>query len=195
MKLQKFQEDLDIETAAKTTAEGLDLVKEKLKEYINSRIFYTIKEMQFVKWQITRGQKNLHPYFDLLYRATVDGDSEQTFDTLCRGKYPQIIPFRASISSLWASFGAQMGRIHPLYAAHNSAVRPPRMHMTRFAHPNSMKNRFMFLAIPRYAVLQYPNCRLTIRKGCSTLQRMDDFRCSIHLSQQIPLNVSGVVFS
>ena len=57
--------------------------EEKLKEYINSRIFYTIKEMQFVKWQITRGQKNLHPYFDLLYRATVDGDSEQTFDTLC----------------------------------------------------------------------------------------------------------------
>ena len=67
--------------------------EEKLKEYINSRIFYTIKEMQFVKWQITRGQKNLHPYFDLLYRATVDGDSEQTFDTLCRGKYPQIILF------------------------------------------------------------------------------------------------------
>ena len=51
------------------------------------------------------------------------------------------------------------------------------MHMSRFAQPNSMWNRFMFLAIPRYAVLLYPNCRLTIRNTCSTLHLTDAFRC------------------
>ena len=70
---------------------GFPLIqRENLKDYINSRIFYTRKEMQMVKNKITKGKKNLHAYFDLLYRATYDGDYEETINTLCEGHYPQI---------------------------------------------------------------------------------------------------------
>ena len=67
--------------------------RENLKDYINSRIFYTKREMQMVKSKITKGKKNLHAYFDLLYRATIDGDYEETINTLCEGHYPQITLF------------------------------------------------------------------------------------------------------
>ena len=70
-----------------------NIERENLKDYINSRIFYTKKELQFVKNQISKGKKNIHPYFDLLYRATYDGDSEETINTLCEGHYPQLTLF------------------------------------------------------------------------------------------------------
>ena len=74
---------------------GFPIIKrdENLKEYINSRIFYTIREMQTIKKQITKGQRNLHAYFDLLYRASVDGDEESKIDSFCKGRYPQLILF------------------------------------------------------------------------------------------------------
>ena len=67
--------------------------EETLKEYINSRIFYTLYEMQMVKFRIANGKKNIHPYFDLLYRATVDGDYEEKIMKFSEGHYPQIILF------------------------------------------------------------------------------------------------------
>ena len=67
--------------------------REDLKDYVNSRIFYTIKEMQLVKSKITKGKKNIHAYFDLLYRASVDGDYEESINSLCEGHYPQITLF------------------------------------------------------------------------------------------------------
>ena len=67
--------------------------REDIKNYINSRIFYTIREMQMVKSKITKGKKNVHAYFDLLYRASVDGDYEETINSLCEGAYPQITLF------------------------------------------------------------------------------------------------------
>ena len=67
--------------------------RENIKDYINSRIFYTIREMQMVKYKITNGKKNIHAYFDLLYRASVDGDYEETINSLCEGAYPQITLF------------------------------------------------------------------------------------------------------
>ena len=75
-------------------ASGFPIIeREDMKDYINSRIFYTIREMQLVKMRITRGKKKLHAYFDLLYRASVDGDYEETIKSLCEGKYPQITLF------------------------------------------------------------------------------------------------------
>ena len=78
-----------------TSISGFPIIKrdETLKEYINSRIFYTIREMQTIKQQITQGQKNLHAYFDLLYRASIDGPEESKIDSFCKGKYPQLILF------------------------------------------------------------------------------------------------------
>ena len=70
-----------------------NIEREDLRQYINSRIFYTIKELQMVKRQITKGNKNMHAYFDLLYRATVDGDAETAINSTCGAKYPQITLF------------------------------------------------------------------------------------------------------
>ena len=55
----------------------------------------------------------------------------------------------------------------------NCSVRPARMHINRLAHPNRTWNRFIFLAMPRYATFLYPKSRLTMRKACSTLQRIE----------------------
>jgi hypothetical protein len=49
--------------------------------------------MQLVKSKITKGKKNIHAYFDLLYRASVDGDYEESINSLCEGHYPQITLF------------------------------------------------------------------------------------------------------
>ena len=82
--------------------------REDIKDYINSRIFYTINEMQMVKKAIAKiklaeksssnknnSNKNIiiHAYFDLLYRASVDGDYEETINSLCGGSYPQLVLF------------------------------------------------------------------------------------------------------
>lgn len=73
---------------------GLPMVeRENLKKYINSRIIYTRKELQMVKNKIIKNKKHLHAYLDLLYRASVDGDYEERINSLCEGKYPQVIFF------------------------------------------------------------------------------------------------------
>jgi hypothetical protein len=78
-----------------TTISGFPIKKRDvdLKDYINSRIFFTKREMQTIKKQITKGQRNLHAYFDLLYRASIDGPEESKIDSFCKGKYPQLILF------------------------------------------------------------------------------------------------------
>ena len=78
-----------------TTISGFQIIPrdKTLKEYINSRIFYTIREMQTIKRQITQGKRSLHAYFDLLYRASIDGPEENKIDSFCKGKYPQLILF------------------------------------------------------------------------------------------------------
>ena len=87
--------NINYKTQNETSVSGFPIIKrdEKLKEYINSRIFYTIREMQTIKRQITKGQRNLHAYFDLLYRASIDGAEESKIDSFCKGKYPQLILF------------------------------------------------------------------------------------------------------
>ena len=67
--------------------------REDLKEYINSRIVFTKKELQMVKKKITNGNKNFHAYFEVLYRASIDGDNEDSINYLCEGIYPQLILF------------------------------------------------------------------------------------------------------
>ena len=78
-----------------TSISGFKIIQrdETLKEYINSRVFYTIREMQTIKRQITQGKRGLHAYFDLLYRASIDGPEENKIDSFCKGKYPQLILF------------------------------------------------------------------------------------------------------
>lgn len=69
---------------------------EDLDKYVTSNIFFTKKELKLVKTKITKGVKGKHAFFDLLYRATIDGDYESTILTLCEGKYPQLALFHTS---------------------------------------------------------------------------------------------------
>ena len=78
----------------KKTINGLSIVeREDLKNYINSRIFFTKEELQMVKKKITNKKKNCHTYFEVLYRASIDGDYENTIIACCEGIYPQLILF------------------------------------------------------------------------------------------------------
>ena len=73
---------------------GLPMVeRENLKNYVNSRTFFTKNELQMVKNRITKLEKNKHAYFDLLYRASVDKDYENSIIINCDGIYPQLILF------------------------------------------------------------------------------------------------------
>lgn len=67
--------------------------REYLKEFINSRIFFTLKEFQFVKNRVVNNTKNKHSYFEVLYRASIDGDYEDKIIFCCEGIYPQLILF------------------------------------------------------------------------------------------------------
>jgi len=49
--------------------------KENIKKYVNSEIIFTKKELKLLKTKINNGNKNLHVFFDFLYRATEDGDN------------------------------------------------------------------------------------------------------------------------
>ena len=92
-KLNRSHEDIE-KAMVKT---GLHMVeREDLKNYINSRIFFTTKELQLVKYRITKNKEHLHCYFDILYRASIDGDYEDRINNCCEGLYPQIILFYAS---------------------------------------------------------------------------------------------------
>ena len=51
--------------------------KEKIRKYVNSEIIFTKKELKLLKTKINDGNKNLHVFFDLLYRATEEGDNAE----------------------------------------------------------------------------------------------------------------------
>ena len=56
---------------------GIPIVpREDIKKFVNSRIIFTKNELRLLKTKFTRGKKNLHAFFDLLYRASQDGDYE-----------------------------------------------------------------------------------------------------------------------
>ena len=67
--------------------------RENLKNFVNSRIFFTKNELQMVKNKITKGVKNKHAYFETLYRASIDKDYENSINLNCEGIYPQLILF------------------------------------------------------------------------------------------------------
>ena len=82
------------ETKKKDVSSGIPLVhREDLRKIIDSRIFFTKNELKFVEKKLTKGKKNLHAFFFLLYRASIDGDFEDTLISMCEGAYPQLILF------------------------------------------------------------------------------------------------------
>ena len=57
---------------------GIPMVnRENIKKYINSRIIFTKNELRFLKYKLSDNDKKNHIYFDLLYRASIDGDFEE----------------------------------------------------------------------------------------------------------------------
>ena len=55
--------------------------EEDLKKYVNSRIFFTKRELRLLKNKLSGGDKKTHVFFDLLYRASIDGD----YDDIVKG--------------------------------------------------------------------------------------------------------------
>ena len=60
--------------------------RENLKKFVNSRIIFTRNELRLLKTKFTQGEKNLHAFFDLLYRASTDGDYEEIVKSIARNK-------------------------------------------------------------------------------------------------------------
>ena len=66
---------------------GIPIVpRENLKKYVNSRIIFTKSELKALKYKFSKGNKKLHIFFDLLYRASVDGDFEEIIRNNTEGK-------------------------------------------------------------------------------------------------------------
>ena len=66
---------------------GIPIVRrEDLKKYINSRIIFTKDELRFLKSIFSNKYKKLHIYFDLLYRASIDGDFEEIIKNKTKDK-------------------------------------------------------------------------------------------------------------
>ena len=51
--------------------------RQDLKKYVNSRIIFTKAELRLLKTKLSGGDKHIHVFFDLLYRASLDGDYEE----------------------------------------------------------------------------------------------------------------------
>ena len=93
-KKEKEEKKMKEEREKKKADTGMEIVeREDLKNYINSRIFFTRKELQFVKNKVTNKDSHLHAYFEVLYRASIDGDFEEKIKLTCEGSYPQLILF------------------------------------------------------------------------------------------------------
>ena len=57
---------------------GIPIVpRQNLKKYVNSRIIFTRTELKLLKNKLSEGNKKVHVFFDLLYRASTDGDFQE----------------------------------------------------------------------------------------------------------------------
>ena len=66
---------------------GIPIVpREDIKKFVNSRIIFTRNELRLLKTKFTLGEKKLHAFFDLLYRASSDGDYEDIVKSKVRNK-------------------------------------------------------------------------------------------------------------
>ena len=66
---------------------GIPIVaREDLKKYVNSRIIFTKNELRLLKTKLSEGNKKVHVFFDLLYRASIDGDYEEVINNYVEGK-------------------------------------------------------------------------------------------------------------
>ena len=60
--------------------------RDDIKKFVNSRIIFTKNELRLLKTKFTQGERNLHAFFDLLYRASKDGDFEDVVKTMTKNK-------------------------------------------------------------------------------------------------------------
>ena len=60
--------------------------REDIKKFVNSRIIFTKNELRLLKIKFTQGDRNLHAFFDLLYRASKDGDYEDIVKSMVKKK-------------------------------------------------------------------------------------------------------------
>ena len=58
---------------------------EKISKYINSNIIFREEEIKMLENKLSKNNKNINVYFDLLYRATRDGDNDTIIKKLTLG--------------------------------------------------------------------------------------------------------------
>ena len=67
--------------------------KEDLQKYVDSEIIFTKNELKLLKTKINGGIKNIHVFFDILYRATEDGDNTSAIKKLVKDKFRTLTLF------------------------------------------------------------------------------------------------------
>ena len=82
--------------------------REEIKKYVNSRIIFRKNELRLLKDKISNNDKKLHVFFDLLYRASKDGDKELTIREKIQDYYETLTLFYTKEG---ARFGVYLKRI------------------------------------------------------------------------------------
>ena len=67
--------------------------KENIRKYVNSKIIFRKDELRLLKDKISNNDRKLHVFFDLLYRASQDGDQEIIIRDSIEGYYETLTLF------------------------------------------------------------------------------------------------------
>ena len=82
--------------------------REEIKKYVNSRIIFRKDELRLLKDKISNNDRKLHVFFDLLYRASENGDKELTVREKIEDYYETLTLFYTQEG---ARFGVYIKRI------------------------------------------------------------------------------------
>ena len=67
--------------------------KEKIRKYINSKIIYRKDELRLLKDAISKNNRKLHVFFDIIYRASVDGQEEKKIKDIIEDHFETLTLF------------------------------------------------------------------------------------------------------
>ncbi len=82
---------------------------EDITKYVNSKIIFTKNELKFLKRKFNKGNKKLHVFFDIIYRATDDGDNASEIKKIIKNKKETLTLFYTNED---ARFGIYIEKSH-----------------------------------------------------------------------------------
>ena len=91
---KKYNNNIDDNESLSSSVEPLPIVpKEKIRKYINSKIIYRKDELRLLKDTISKNNRKLHIFFDLLYRASDDGQEEKKIKDIIEDHFETLTLF------------------------------------------------------------------------------------------------------